>query len=146
MYNWPSQNFSQHYGLVSHTTQVMYLNFIREREIQCNIESEWQIFEQLFHFRFICSQRFWQKLAERKSPKKYFFNIPLWFHITRNWYDESLPSESVLQHPTRLTSVLFSTQKHSLDLKTTCFYNIIYFTSQLSTTSISVIPKLFHSI
>ena len=38
----------------------------------------WQIFETLFHGRFIYSQNFSQKSAERKSPKKYFLKkLPL---------------------------------------------------------------------
>ena len=37
------------------------------------VDSELQVFEKLFHGNFIYSQRFYQKSAERKSPKKYFF-------------------------------------------------------------------------
>ena len=58
----------QYYGLPFHTTNVTYVNFI-----QLNVDSERQVFEKLFHGRFIYFQRFFQKSAERNSPKKYFF-------------------------------------------------------------------------
>ena len=74
VYNWPLQPFSQDYGLASHTTHFVCVNFIREkRDLQYNVDSEQQIFEKIFHCRFIYSQSFCQKSAERKSPKKYFF-------------------------------------------------------------------------
>ena len=74
IHNWPLQPFSQDYGLASHTTHVVCVNFIRERrDLQFNVDSERQFFEKLFHGSFIYSQSFCQKSAERKSPKKYFF-------------------------------------------------------------------------
>ena len=49
--------FSQDYGLASHTTHVVSVNFIREwRDLQFNVDSERQIFEKLFHGRFIYSE------------------------------------------------------------------------------------------
>ena len=73
IYNWSLQPFSQDYSLASHTTHVVYVNFIRDwRDLQFNDDSERQIFEKLFHGWFIYSQSFCQKTAERKSPKKYF--------------------------------------------------------------------------
>ena len=45
-------------------------------------ELRWEIidrfFENLFHGRFIYSKCFFQKSAEKKSPKKYFFHISFW--------------------------------------------------------------------
>ena len=74
IHNWPLQPFSQDYGLASHTTHVLCVNFICEwRDLQFNVDSERQSFEKLFHGRFIYSQSFCQKTAERKSPKKYLF-------------------------------------------------------------------------
>ena len=70
------QPYSQDYGLFSPTTHIVWVNFIREwRDLQFNVDSKQQIFEKLFHgrFRFICSQSFCQKSAERKSQKIYFF-------------------------------------------------------------------------
>ena len=62
--------------LASHTTHVVCVNFICEwRDLQFNVVSERQIFEKLFHGRFIYSQSFCQKSAEAKSSKKYFFFI-----------------------------------------------------------------------
>ena len=78
IHNWPLQPFSQDYGLASHTTHVVCVNFIRERwDLQFNVDSERQIFEKLFHGSFIYSQSFCQKSAERKSPKKYFLYFVL---------------------------------------------------------------------
>ena len=72
IHNWPLQPFSQDYSLASHTTNGVI--FIRERrDLQFNVDSERQFFEKLFHGSFIYSQSFYQKSAERKSPKKYFF-------------------------------------------------------------------------
>ena len=54
----------------------MCVNFIREwRDLQFNVDSERQTFEKLFHGRFIYSQSFCQKSAERKSPKKHFLYL-----------------------------------------------------------------------
>ena len=76
IHNRPLQPFSQDYGLASHSTHVVCVNFIREwRHLQFNVDSERQIFENLFHGRFIHSQSFCQKSAERKSTKKYFSNF-----------------------------------------------------------------------
>ena len=73
IHNWPLQPFRQDYGLVSHTTHVVCVNFTREwRDLQFNVVSERQIFEKLFHGRFIYSRSFCQISAERKSPMKYF--------------------------------------------------------------------------
>ena len=70
--NWPLQLFSQDYGLASHTTHVVCVNFIREfRDLQCNVDSERYIFGKLFPGRFIYSPSFCQKSAEKKSSKKY---------------------------------------------------------------------------
>ena len=53
---------------------VTVINFIHGwRVLQFNVDSERQIFEKLFHDRFIYSQSFYQKSTEKKSPKKYFF-------------------------------------------------------------------------
>ena len=44
-HNWPLQPFSQDYGLASHTTHVVCVNFIRgRRDLQFNVDSERQIF------------------------------------------------------------------------------------------------------
>ena len=66
--NWPLQHFSQDYGLASHTTHVVCVNFI-----QFNDDSKWQIFEKIFNAMFTYSWSFCQKSVEKKSPKKYFF-------------------------------------------------------------------------
>ena len=51
---WPLQPFSQDYGLVSNNTHVVFVNFICEWwNLQFKVDSERQIFEQLFHGRLI---------------------------------------------------------------------------------------------
>ena len=61
----PEQPCSQDFGLASHTTHVVWVNFIRKwRDLQFNVDSEQQIFEKLFNGRFIYSQSFCQKSAE----------------------------------------------------------------------------------
>ena len=58
---------------VSLTTYVVCINFIHKwRDLQFKVDSERQIFWEIFHVNFIYSQSFCQKSAERKSPKKYF--------------------------------------------------------------------------
>ena len=60
--------------LVSHTTYVVYVNFLYISGGTYSLKStlNGRCFEKLFHGRFIYSQSFCQKSAERKSPKKYF--------------------------------------------------------------------------
>ena len=66
--------------LVSHTTYVVCVNFIHKwRDLQFKVDSERQIlFWETFHGNFIYSQSFFQKSAERKSPKKYFLYFLFW--------------------------------------------------------------------
>ena len=45
------------------------------RDLRFKVDSERQIFKKLFHGRFIYSESFCQKSAERKSQKKYFFFV-----------------------------------------------------------------------
>ena len=62
--------------LVSHITYVVCVNFIHKwRDLLFKADSERQIFWifwETFHGNFIYSQSFYQKSAERKSPKKYY--------------------------------------------------------------------------
>ena len=99
--NWPLQPLSQDYGLFSHTTHIMCVNFIREwRDLQFNVDSERQIFEKLFHGRFIYSQSFCQKSAERKSPKKYFSYLIFddWPGIRTQAFASNKPTHNIIDH------------------------------------------------
>ena len=80
IHNCSLQPFSQDYGQASHTTHDVCVNFIRKwRDLQFNIDFERQIFLRNFLMTgFIYFQNFWQKCAERKSPKKYFFIFGFW--------------------------------------------------------------------
>ena len=51
-------------GVVSHTTYVVFVNFVHK------VDSERQIFWEIFHGNFIYPQSFCQKSAERKSPEE----------------------------------------------------------------------------
>ena len=60
IHNRPLQPFSRDYGLASHSTHFVCVNFIHEcRDLQFNVDSERQIFDKLLHGRFIYSQSFW---------------------------------------------------------------------------------------
>ena len=101
IHNWPLQPFSQDYGLASHITHVVCVNFIREwRDLQFNVDSEQQIFEKLFHGRFVYSQSFCHKSAERKSPKKYFsyFIFDDWPGIQTQAFASNEPTHYILDH------------------------------------------------
>ena len=63
-------------GLVSHTTQVVRVNFIhKQRDLYFKVESEQQISIETFNDNFIYSQSSCQESAERKPPKKYFLYL-----------------------------------------------------------------------
>ena len=65
IHNWLLQAFSQDYGLASHTSHDVCVNFIHEwLDLQFNVDSERQIFEKLFHGSLFYSQSFCQKSAE----------------------------------------------------------------------------------
>ena len=72
-YNWPLQPFCQDYGLASHTTHVVCVNFIGEwRDLQFNVDSERQIFWETFHGSFnLLSQILPGKIAD----EIYFFFV-----------------------------------------------------------------------
>ena len=58
---------SSDYNLASPTTHVLCINFIREwRDLQFNVNSEGQIFLQLF---------FYSKLLRGNHRRKYFFHV-----------------------------------------------------------------------
>ena len=72
-HNWPLQHFSQDYGLVSHTTHIVGVNFIYEwLQLQFNVDFEWlnEIFGKAFHGYFIFSfaeflpEISWKEFAE----------------------------------------------------------------------------------
>ena len=77
IHNWPLQPFSQDYGLVSHTTHVVCVNFIRKcgKVLQFNVDPELQIFEKLFHGRFIFTLRVFPRNLLRESRRRNIFHI-----------------------------------------------------------------------
>ena len=76
MRNCPLQPFIQDYGLASHTTHIVCVNFIREwRHLELNVDSEWQFFEKLFHVNFIYSEFFARNLLRGIYLRNLFFYI-----------------------------------------------------------------------
>ena len=72
-HNWPLQPSSQDYGLASHTTHVECVNFIREwQNLRFNVDSERQIFEKLFHGRFILLSEFLPEIYWEKNVEVFF--------------------------------------------------------------------------
>ena len=57
IHSWPLQPSSQDYGIASHTTHIVCVNFMRVwRDLELN-DFERQIFEKLFHGRIIYSKK-----------------------------------------------------------------------------------------
>ena len=74
IHNCPVQSFSQDYDLASHTTHVVYVNFIREwRNLQLNIDSERQIFEKFFSWQIYLLSEFLPEICWEKIARKIFF-------------------------------------------------------------------------
>ena len=89
IYNWSLQPFRQDYGLASHTTLVVCVKFV----LQCSLTST-------RNDRFIYSQSFCQKSAEKKSPKKYFsyFIFDDWPGIRTQAFASNKPTHYRLDH------------------------------------------------
>ena len=65
-HNWPLHLFCQDYGLTSHTTHVVCINFIHEwRHLHFTVDSEKQIFVNNFNVRFSYPQSFCLKFSFR---------------------------------------------------------------------------------
>ena len=65
--------------LVSHTTYVVCGNFIHKwRDLQFKVDTDLQNFWQTFHGKFINTQCFCKKSAERIFSKKSLFSILFW--------------------------------------------------------------------
>ena len=94
--NWSLQPFSQDSDLASHTTYVVCVNFIHEwRDLHFNVDSERQIFEKLFHGRFIYSYFYttfvvcvnfiyeWRDLLFKVDSERHIFlrNFSLQFYL-----------------------------------------------------------------
>ena len=66
--------------LVSHTTYVVYVNFIHKwRDLQFKVDAERQIFWETFHDNFIYSQNFWPEICwEERNRRRNTFIISFW--------------------------------------------------------------------
>ena len=108
------------------SSHVVSVNFIREwRHLQLNIDFERQIFEKLFHGRFICSQTFCQKSAERKSWKKYFTNFSFddWPGIQTQALASNKPIHYILGHG-NFQRLVFKYLEHTHCFKTPCLIQL----------------------
>ena len=76
IHNWPLQPCSQNYGLASHTTHAVCVNFIREwRNLQFNVDSVRQIFSwQFYLLSEFLTEICWEEVAEK-----------IFFHISFSW-------------------------------------------------------------
>ena len=82
IYNWPLQPFSQDYSLASHATHAVWVNFIRVwLDLQINFDSDGEIFEKLFHGRFILLSELLPQICLQEIAKEIFFFI---FHFDTN--------------------------------------------------------------
>ena len=73
--------FSQDYGLASHTTYVVCINFIRDwQDLQSNVASERQIFEKPFHGRLYLLSEFKPKICCEVIAEEigFFFHTSFW--------------------------------------------------------------------
>ena len=80
IHNWPLQPFSQDYGLASHTTHVVCVNFIRE----CGTYSltstpNDRFFEKLFHGSFYLLSEFLPEICWEKVAEEIFFIFHFWW-------------------------------------------------------------------
>ena len=82
--------------LVSHTTYVVCV--VLWRDLQFKVDSERQIFWEIFHGNFNYSQSFCQKSAERKSPKKYFLYFVLMSGLANPGFSSNKPTHYLLDH------------------------------------------------
>ena len=93
IHNWPLQPCSQDYGLASHITHVVGVNFMRkQRELQFNVDSEQQIFEKLFHGRFILLSEFLSEICWEEIGLEIFF----FFFIFRFAIWPGIPTRALL--------------------------------------------------
>ena len=79
IHNWPLQPFSQDYGLVSHTTHVVCVNFIRElSDLQFNVNSERLIFWEAFSWQIYLLSELLARNLLRRNRRRNTFRILLW--------------------------------------------------------------------
>ena len=98
IHNWSLQPFSQDYGLASHTTHVVCVNFIRERrDLQFNVDSERQIFWETFSWQFYLLSEFLPEICWEEVAEEIFFFIS--FLMTDLGY-EPRPLRLISQHTT----------------------------------------------
>ena len=80
IYDWPLQPLSLDYGLVSHITHVVCVNFLREwRDQQFNVDPEWQIFWETFSWQVYLFSEFLPEICWRNI----FFHISFWSRALR---------------------------------------------------------------
>ena len=89
IHNWPLQAFSQDYGLASHTTHVVCVNFIGEWwYLQFNVDTEQHICEKLFSWHFYFTLRVFARNLLRGNRRRSIFHTS--FLITDLGYETRL--------------------------------------------------------
>ena len=85
IHNWPLQPFSQGYGLASHTTHVVRVNFIRGwRDLLFKVYTELQIFWVTFSWQVYLLSEFlpeicWEEVAEEIRTQAFASNKPTYY-------------------------------------------------------------------
>ena len=78
IHNWPLQPFSQDYGLASHTTHVVCVNFMREwRDLQFNVDSN-DRFLRNFFMVILFTLRVSARNLLRGSRRRNIFSYLMW--------------------------------------------------------------------
>ena len=79
IHNWSLQPFRQDYDLVSHTTNVVCVNFIHEwRDLQFKVDSERQIFKKHFMALLFTLRVFARNLSAVAEGIPFVFYFDVW--------------------------------------------------------------------
>ena len=101
IHNWPLQPFSQDYGLASHTTQVVCVNFRREwRDLQLKVDSERQIFWETFSWQVYLLSEFLPEICWEEVAEEIFFVVCFddWPGIRSLAFASNKPTHYILDH------------------------------------------------
>ena len=87
--------------LVSHTTYVVCFNFIHQwRDLQFKVDSERQIFWEIFHGNFICILRVFVRNLLRGNRRRNNFRISFWCLAwdSNPGFSSNKPADYLLDH------------------------------------------------
>ena len=111
IHNWPLQSFSQDNGLASHTTPVVYVNFIREwRNLQFKVDSPYNRLLRNFFTAGLFTLRVFARnlLREHRRRDIYFFR----FHFDVQPGIRTRALCLISQHTIYQTTATFTNNRH----------------------------------